>query len=248
MNIPRAQKTTHSTPIRRSQPSALGLGSARDMDRQSWSSQDRSLAPLAILAMGLISVALVTTSPSSKAASGHAGAPGAGGPALQQSAAYPAPIAGADADARLQALVSRRLAWDRQLAPFGVEAKVEDSVVTLSGAVPSKSLRKAAGRAAEEVAGIEKIVNRLDVDQGTARVAGDEPQPPSDAAIARRVVTVLASDRDVSSGAVDVSVADGVVALTGRVPNSDQKREAERIAGSLFGVRGVINQLAAVKP
>jgi hyperosmotically inducible protein len=67
----------------------------------------------------------------------------------------------------------------------------------------------------------------------------------ADAALAERVEQVLAAERPPLGGVV-VSVANGVVALSGRVPTDAERERAERAARRVDGVREVRNELAVV--
>jgi osmotically-inducible protein OsmY len=53
----------------------------------------------------------------------------------------------------------------------------------------------------------------------------------------------LASDRDVKGGGIQVDVKDGVVTLSGKLPEAKQKTAAERVARKTKGVRAVVNKL-----
>lgn len=65
----------------------------------------------------------------------------------------------------------------------------------------------------------------------------------SDDQIYDKVRIQLANDRDVKGGAIEVSVASGVVQLTGNVRSDKQRGKAEKVAKKVKGVRQVINQL-----
>src|SRR5260370_25122704 len=70
----------------------------------------------------------------------------------------------------------------------------------------------------------------------------------TDEAILEDVLSELSWDPRITAAAdIAVSLADGVVTLSGFLPNYSEKEEAERVAKRVFGVRGVAND-TEVKP
>ena len=65
----------------------------------------------------------------------------------------------------------------------------------------------------------------------------------SDASITTKVKSKMITDGDVDAHNIDVDTNEGVVTLQGRVDDSGQKMEAERIARETDGVVRVINLL-----
>jgi hypothetical protein len=65
----------------------------------------------------------------------------------------------------------------------------------------------------------------------------------ADAALAERVAEALAAE-GVPMAGIEISVANGVVALAGRVPSDADRREAEETARVVVDVQGVRNELA----
>lgn len=53
----------------------------------------------------------------------------------------------------------------------------------------------------------------------------------------------LASDRDVGSARIEVTVKDGVVTLRGTVPKEKLRQKAEKLARRVKGVRAVVNEI-----
>jgi osmotically-inducible protein OsmY len=58
----------------------------------------------------------------------------------------------------------------------------------------------------------------------------------------------LSSDRRITAADITVSVADGVVTLSGFGPNYPEKDETERVAKRVFGVRSVANDIEVTLP
>jgi len=64
-----------------------------------------------------------------------------------------------------------------------------------------------------------------------------------DTQIVARLKTEFAADKDISAMAIDIDSKDGVVTLSGSVPNSDAKVRADQMAKALSEVKSVNNQL-----
>lgn len=70
----------------------------------------------------------------------------------------------------------------------------------------------------------------------------------SDQAITAKIKTKLTADRFSNLVNIDVNVTNGVVTLSGEVPNEAVRREAEAEARSVDGVRRVNNNLQVSNP
>jgi osmotically-inducible protein OsmY len=62
------------------------------------------------------------------------------------------------------------------------------------------------------------------------------------------VSQALADDRRVQALNMKIAVRNGVVTLTGRANDADEKRVAEEVARRVAGVRDVENQLVVAEP
>jgi osmotically-inducible protein OsmY len=142
-----------------------------------------------------------------------------------------------DNDDRIKEEVLAELAWDPRLKPSEVTVSVVDGVVTLSGWVDAFLKRWAADRAAFRIRGVRGVMNQLEV-----------RLPPSahrsDAEIESMAALMLAANVGVSRDNIDVSVSDGVITLTGSVDWYFQRMDAERTVRALWGIKGVVNQIA----
>lgn len=143
-------------------------------------------------------------------------------------------VAAVNEDARLEALIERRLAWDRKLAPFELDVEVNDAIVNLTGTVATSPESYLARRIAQDVRGVDAVVNGIYVDPALEPFAGKRLAPPSDEELEERVRKALSGDRNVDVEQVEVSVNDAVVTLNGQVANIFQKQRAERVARSLL--------------
>jgi osmotically-inducible protein OsmY len=70
----------------------------------------------------------------------------------------------------------------------------------------------------------------------------------SDQAITAKIKTKLTADRFSNLVNIDVNVTNGVVTLSGEVPNEEVRREAEAEARSVDGVKRVHNNLQVSNP
>jgi osmotically-inducible protein OsmY len=66
---------------------------------------------------------------------------------------------------------------------------------------------------------------------------------PSDDALYDLVRIRLAQDVQVNGGAIDVSVKDAVVTLTGKIRSEKSKLKATKISAKVKGVKQVVNEL-----
>lgn len=67
--------------------------------------------------------------------------------------------------------------------------------------------------------------------------------PSKDAAVATEIEHRFSEDRAINAQAVEITVRDGTVVLTGRVPDEAAKAHAERLANAVDGVDHVDNRL-----
>ena len=166
-------------------------------------------------------------------------------------------------DSQLQQDIQGRLNADPDLsaAKLDVDAHAKDNRVTLSGTVPSETLRTRAvemakaGRPGLEVT--DKIdvkpreVSRSEYTEEMARDARERAKASgdtvgssiNDAWIHTKISSKLVTDKDTPARKINVDVVDGVVTLRGQVGTADAKAEAARIAMETDGVKRVRNQL-----
>lgn len=130
----------------------------------------------------------------------------------------------------------RRLEDIPALASAGIEVRVSEGRAILSGRVADGRSRLRARDVAAEVAGVVAVEDRL------------ETPPSSDEAILLALRNLFAPGSLVRvAGEIRPVVERGIVRLEGRVPRLSHRKQAERLAWGVNGVRGVINEIA-VKP
>ncbi|HQU33672.1 MAG: hypothetical protein B7Z68_01840 [Acidobacteria bacterium 21-70-11] len=127
-----------------------------------------------------------------------------------------------------------------------VSIATHDGAVELSGAVKNRSSVELATRAAASVKGVRSVRSRVTVADGTqgpeppvARVVGSVERSVGDALLEARIKTRLLEQLGKVAFKVDVDAADGVVTLSGAVPDAARKRLAAGIARSTSGVQDV---------
>jgi len=128
------------------------------------------------------------------------------------------------------------LAYEPIVDPVHIGVAVDQNVVTLTGHVGSYAQKLAALSAVRRVKGVHGIADEIEV-----RAPSDAKM--SDDEIASRAINVLSWDSVVPSEAIQVTVRDGLVTLTGKVHWYYQKSSAERDVRNLSGVRSMVNNI-----
>jgi len=128
------------------------------------------------------------------------------------------------------------LGYEPSVDAAHVGVTVDRNVVTLTGHVSSYAQKLAAVAAVRRVKGVTAIADEI-------RVVGGSEQTASDEEVARRAVEVLGWDSVVPPGAVQVTVRDGRVTLSGEVNFHYQRASAEDDVRKLAGVRSIINDV-----
>ncbi len=140
-----------------------------------------------------------------------------------------------------------------------IKIAVADDVVILEGEVESVAAKKLALERAGSIDGVRGVVDRLRVKPGEHRGDGairdslcayllQQPELQSCAlsALAKGRRETLRDVPDDGSGAIEVAVDDGVIALEGTVISLSHKRLAGVLAWWTPGCRDVVNSLAVV--
>jgi osmotically-inducible protein OsmY len=143
-------------------------------------------------------------------------------------------------DHDLEQSVSDELSWDPKVDAAAIAVAADDGTVTLRGTVGSYRQKIEAKRAAERVYGVKKVDNALQV-----RLMNESRK--EDAELRADVLQALMLD-SVVPPTIDARVDDGVVTLTGTADWKFQRDEAENQAGNVFGVMGLIDEVALVHP
>ena len=137
---------------------------------------------------------------------------------------------------RLRDDILDELAYEPVVDAARIGVAVDQNVVTLTGHVGSYAQKLAALSAVRRVKGVRGIADEIEVrTPADAKMSDDE--------IARRAISVVSWDSVVPSEAIQVTVRDGLVTLTGKVHWYYQKSSAERDVRKLSGVHSVVNNI-----
>ncbi len=139
-------------------------------------------------------------------------------------------------DSQIQADVMQELKWDPSVEHEHVGVAVVEGIVTLSGTVPSYIEKSAAERAAQRVAGVCAVVEKI-----TVKLPGTYKR--DDQELAKAVVNQFKWNVQVPDEMVKASVENGWVDLTGEVEWFYQKNATENCVRGLAGVKGVTNNI-----
>ena len=170
--------------------------------------------------------------------------------------------AGGPSSADIEQVIKAKMAAEPELAnAISVSASADKNEVTLSGTVPSESLRTEAVRIAkssqERVIVTDKIdvkpreLSRSDYTAEMAREAREKAKAAGeavgdsidDAWIHTKITAQLIGNSQTPARTINVDVVNKVVTLRGTVSNAAAKEEAERIAKETDGVQRVRNLL-----
>ena len=166
-------------------------------------------------------------------------------------------MACAESDPGITTAVKSRLAADDTVKAYKIDVDTKDRVVTLTGSVDSSAARDRAVEIARSTDGVNNVVNQLTVSPGATPTTGiddslqkrgaEAGQVAGDAGITTAVKTKFLADPDVSGLKIDVDTQDGVVTLTGIVPDAKEKARAVELARETTGVKSVKDQLKVGK-
>jgi osmotically-inducible protein OsmY len=130
-----------------------------------------------------------------------------------------------------------------------IRIDAEGGQVTLSGRVEHRSTEKMAGEVASAVTGVREVRSRLEVAPsatpagGATRVVREVEHGVADTLLEAKVKARLIEQLGKAGFAIDVRASDGVVSLSGRVPDGARHRIAEDTAAATAGVTRVIDLL-----
>jgi len=143
-------------------------------------------------------------------------------------------------DSSLADAVTQELEWDARIGQNTIEVHADRGVVVLLGAVGSWAKRLAAQEAAERVAFVRELSNRLEVDLPRKDWC-------SDAELVQSVRNALDWDVFLCKADIGSSASAGLVILEGQVDVYSQRDDAERAIRHIRGIRGVLNRIS-VRP
>lgn len=149
-------------------------------------------------------------------------------------------------EARQQGSVWTAIAVNRNLSPFRIDVEIAGDTAILTGTVDSEVDKELAEQVAREVDGINRVDNRLEIDQQSGR--GDERDRGmggrvDDATLTATIKSKLLWNRRTQGLEIDVDSENGIVTLSGQVDSEETRDLAGRIAEDTDQVREIRNQL-----
>jgi osmotically-inducible protein OsmY len=150
-------------------------------------------------------------------------------------------------DARLANRIAQRLSWDRELARFNFDVRVEQGVVTITGQTTNAAQAHRARRIADTMPGVVGVVNAVRSAPKLVMEGLAELPPVDDETLRHRVMATLRDHPQIAADRVEVVVEDGRVILEGAIPGINQRARAERLVLGLHGVDTVDNRLRATE-
>lgn len=136
----------------------------------------------------------------------------------------------------LQQDVEDAIKWEPSLHAAEIGVIVKNGVVTLTGTVDSYTKKLEAEHAIRNVAGVQAVVQKIDVKLSSSAVKTDED-------IATAALSALRNNWSVPDRDIRVKVENGWLYLDGNLQWNYQRDAAERSVEDLTGVKGVINNL-----
>jgi len=149
-----------------------------------------------------------------------------------------------------------RVALLEHLGSDGLRVRVEakDGIVALSGAVEKHSSKELAVEVTRSVSGVREVRSRINLspdartaEPPVASVVGKVEREVADAVLEGRVKTGLLEELGKVAFDIEVEATDGVVSLTGTVPDSAREKLAVKIAKGTPGVKELHNLLKVKK-
>jgi hyperosmotically inducible protein len=131
------------------------------------------------------------------------------------------------------------LVTDKRTKAREVKVETQGGVVTLRGKVATGEERTAAEEIARGVSGVKSVNNTLQVVPSTQRKMVDV----KDSDVKKNVVERLVADQQLKTASIAVRADNGLVTLTGTVPDARTKARAAEVARKVPGVRAVRNEL-----
>jgi hyperosmotically inducible periplasmic protein len=147
-------------------------------------------------------------------------------------------VRGSDMDKTIEASARKTYVYRTYLKDDNIGIESKDGTVTLTGTVAEESHKTLAQATVEELPGVKRVENRLEVD-------GEKAEENSDRWIGTKIKTSLWFHRSVSSQ-TDVDVKDGVVTLNGTASSQAQKDLTAEYATDVEGVRSVNNEMTVI--
>jgi hyperosmotically inducible periplasmic protein len=143
-------------------------------------------------------------------------------------------------DGDIKKNIENQLIWDSRVDETGIRVKVEKGKVVLTGKVPSFIARLASEDDAWSVPGVISVENNIIIEIPSTGAI------PDDKEIHERVTSILEWNKSIDTSNIEVIVSRGWVTLQGSIETYWKKIRVHELAGSVYGVIGITNNLAIV--
>jgi len=141
-----------------------------------------------------------------------------------------------------------------KLQGFAIDVQVDNGELWLKGQVSTEEQKKLVLDTARRIRGVRRVVNELTVDAEIETISGHDDRAiapvqtgaTDSEAIAQEVLSQLREQKEkgaLKNFGIDVQVDDGVVWMSGYVPDTRQQTIALNIARYIPGVKQVVNDL-----
>jgi hyperosmotically inducible periplasmic protein len=154
-------------------------------------------------------------------------------------------VGAAISDTDITAKVKLKLADKKGLKGSDVDVTTTNGVVTLTGTATNSSAKSEAEDLTKQVKGVKDVDNELKTPSSsetgakTKALASDTKHAVSDSWITTKVKSELFSDSLTKGFDVKVVTTQGVVVLSGTLPNEDAVKRAKELAEKVDGVKSV---------
>jgi osmotically-inducible protein OsmY len=185
---------------------------------------------------GVVSLSGVVSSLAEKVAAERAARRVKGVQGVAQNIVVRPPWAHQHADQEIADRALKILNWDLEVPDEQIRVKVENGVVTLTGAVTHQFQREAVERDIRRLGGVTDIVNQIEI-----RPSKEQAADP--VALHHKIESALRRSAEVEASHISVEVTGTKVTLRGRVKTWWERSIAESAAWSAPGVTQVDDQL-----
>ena len=148
-----------------------------------------------------------------------------------------------NSDGWLSMQVKGALLYNRNVSAVKTQVFVNDGVVTLKGEADNQAQKDLTGEYAKDIKGIKDVKNEMtlaSIENKSEKTMGDKID---DASITAQVKMAFLSHHSTSAFKTGVVTSNGVVTLSGNVPNEAGKDMATKVAGDVNGVTNVVNNM-----
>jgi osmotically-inducible protein OsmY len=148
-----------------------------------------------------------------------------------------------NSDAWIRTKVKTTLLLHRNVSGIKTKVDVKDGIVTLKGVATSEAQKELAAEYAKDVEGVKDVKNKMTVSETTKTSDGTMGEFIDDASITAQVKMALLFHRSTSAISTDVETNDGVVILSGKAQNPEEKALVTKLVTDIRGVKDVVNNM-----